>query len=132
MPFPNAHSVGSLLVAMHPHNRLIPLIVLSAGLAFSGVVLAVNTGEAPPLQDAVRSVEAETGGRVLRADTVDQGDHQVHRMKVLTPEGRVRVMRRNSDNDSADRPRSFERSRAVRMSPPPPPSRAAEPPTSDH
>lgn len=122
---------------MHAHNRLIPLIVLSAGLAFSGAfsgsALAVNTGEAPPLQDAVRSVEAETGGRVLRADTVDQGDHQVHRMKVLTPEGRVRVMRFNSDNHPAPaaRPRNFERSRAVRMGPPPPPSRAAEPPASD-
>lgn len=44
------------------------------------------------LNDAVRQVQNETGGRVLSADTVNQGGRTVHRIKVLTPSGQVRVV----------------------------------------
>ena len=39
-----------------------------------------------------RQVQRETGGRVLSADTVNQGGRTVHRIKVLTPSGQVRIV----------------------------------------
>jgi hypothetical protein len=39
----------------------------------------------------VRQVERD-GGRVLQAEPMQRGGQQVYRLKVLTPEGRVRVL----------------------------------------
>lgn len=44
------------------------------------------------LNQAVHQVQSETGGRVLSAETINQGGRSVHRIKVLTPSGQVRVM----------------------------------------
>lgn len=44
------------------------------------------------LNQAVQQVQRDTGGRVLSAETVGQGDRRVHRIKVLLPSGRVRVV----------------------------------------
>lgn len=55
------------------------------------------------LRDSVRRVERETGGRVLRVEPVRRGGQETYRMKVLTPEGRVRVMQ---DNQRVERRRS--------------------------
>jgi len=43
------------------------------------------------LNEAVRQVQRNTGGRVLSAETHRQGGRTVHRIKVLTPSGHVRV-----------------------------------------
>jgi uncharacterized membrane protein YkoI len=43
------------------------------------------------LNDAVQQAQQQSGGRVLSADTVRQGGRAVHRVKVLTPSGQVRV-----------------------------------------
>lgn len=61
---------------------------------------------APPseLRDSVRRVEQETGGRVLRVEPVRRGGQDTYRMKVLTPEGRVRVMQDDNRQDSGRRP----------------------------
>ena len=40
----------------------------------------------------MQRVERETGGTVLSARPIRRGDREVYRMKVLTPEGRVRVV----------------------------------------
>lgn len=44
------------------------------------------------LSEAVQQVQRDTGGRVLSAETVSQGGGRVHRIKVLLPSGRVRVV----------------------------------------
>lgn len=44
------------------------------------------------LRDSVRSIERNTGGRVLRAESFSRGGNETHRVKVLTPDGRVRIM----------------------------------------
>ena len=66
-----------------------------------------SEGVVPPrqteLRDSVHRVERETGGRVLRVEPVRRGGQETYRMKVLTPEGRVRVMQ---DNHRVDRRRS--------------------------
>lgn len=44
------------------------------------------------LSDAVREAERRTGGQVLSAEPRDEGGRPVYRVKVLTPDGRVRVL----------------------------------------
>jgi uncharacterized membrane protein YkoI len=39
----------------------------------------------------VSQVRRDTGGRVLSAETVRRDGRSVHRIKILTPENRVRV-----------------------------------------
>ncbi len=43
------------------------------------------------LDEAVEQVRRETGGRVLSAKTVHQGNALVHRIKVLTPQKQVQI-----------------------------------------
>jgi uncharacterized membrane protein YkoI len=45
------------------------------------------------LDQAVEQVRRETGGRILSAETVRQNGKQVHRIKVLTRDRRVKVIR---------------------------------------
>lgn len=49
-------------------------------------------GDGMSLNQAVQQVQRETGGRVLSAETINKGRRSVHRIKVLTPSGQVRVM----------------------------------------
>jgi len=51
-----------------------------------------ESGSARTLREAVDQVEAETGGQILSAETVNSGDTRVHRIKVLTPDGVVKVV----------------------------------------
>jgi len=50
------------------------------------------TARGTSLNEAVQQVQQQTGGRVLSAETVNQGGRRVHRIKVLTPSGQVRVV----------------------------------------
>lgn len=86
-------------------KRFLPLLMLTLSLAVAGtpsITLAKDTqyfiarrgGDSGgiSLNEAVQQVQRETGGRVLSADTVNQGGRSVHRIKVLTPSGEVRVV----------------------------------------
>jgi hypothetical protein len=75
------------------------LLLLLAGSA--GVMAQSPPANAPPdrhrghreaLPDSVRRVERETGGEVLRAEPMQRDGREVYRIKVLTADGRVRVM----------------------------------------
>lgn len=44
------------------------------------------------LPDSVRRVERQTGGEVLRAEPMQRDGREVYRLKVLTADGRVRVV----------------------------------------
>jgi hypothetical protein len=57
-------------------------------------------GEGQGLPDSVRRVERQTGGEVLRAEPMQRDGREVYRLKVLTADGRVRVVQ-----DDPDRPR---------------------------
>lgn len=93
---------------MRPSFR--QLTIAAALLLAAGVAVAQDP---PPRQadrglpEAVRRAERETGGQVLRAERVRGGE--VNRVKVLTPEGRVRVLhddaRRGRDEDNRHRRR---------------------------
>lgn len=80
------------------------IFLLASTLLVSGAVLANDpprpepreardVREARDLRDSVRRVERDTGGSVLRAERVH--GREVNRVKVLTPEGRVRVVHEN-------------------------------------
>jgi hypothetical protein len=65
--------------------------------------LAVQPAANPPkphkltLEQAVQQVQRDTGGRVLSADSVRSGRSSKYRIKVLTEDGRVRVVEVDSD-----------------------------------
>lgn len=65
--------------------------------------------------ESVRRAERETGGEVLRAEPMQRGGREVYRIKVLTPEGRVRVMqddpRARRETAEREQPRREERPR---------------------
>jgi hypothetical protein len=48
--------------------------------------------ETSQLPESVRRVEQQTGGEVLRAEPMQHDGREVYRLKVLTSDGRVRVM----------------------------------------
>jgi uncharacterized membrane protein YkoI len=81
---------------------------MKRGLLFLGLVLLFPfhlsaTGSPTPsadvqnqpgltLDQAVRKVQRETGGRILAADAVLSAGGPVYRIKVLLPSGRVKVI----------------------------------------
>ena len=69
-------------------------------LAAPAAVVRRSGGEVS-LEEAVEQVRKETGGRILSAETVKANGRRVHRIKVLTPDRRVRIV--NVDADSGRR-----------------------------
>lgn len=54
-----------------------------------------------PLSDSVRQVERNTGGRVVGAERIERsGGRDINRVKVVTPEGRVRVIHHDPERQS--------------------------------
>ena len=75
------------------------------------------------LSDAVRRVERDTRGEVLSAERVQYDGRDMHRVKVVDDQGRVRVFmqdpqRRDNDNGSSPAPRNND-SRGSQRRPPP-------------
>lgn len=103
------------------------VLTMAVLLLAGGPALADSRrAEDSALSDGVRQVERETRGQVLRADPVQRGDREGYRVKVLTPEGRVRVMhddRRGAERDVAPRASrdrdGRDRDRDNRRAPPP-------------
>ena len=64
------------------------------------VVLALMLGvaQAITLSEAVEKVRRETGGQILSAKTEVRSGRQVHVIKVLTPDGRVRIVEISADS----------------------------------
>ena len=83
-------------------NALRPLLLLTAFVVVVPVQAEAQTrgGQREDAGARVRQVERD-GGRVLQAQPMQRGGEEVYRLKVLTPEGRVRVIQ----GDLQDRPR---------------------------
>ena len=56
-----------------------------------------DRGNGNGLPDSVRRVERQTGGEVLRAEPMQRDGREVYRLKVLTADGRVRVVQDDPD-----------------------------------
>jgi len=63
-------------------------------LLFSNVAAAELT-----LPQAIKQVERETKGKVLSGETVHNGEQTIHRIKVLTPGGEVRIIQIYADQE---------------------------------
>ena len=75
------------------------------------------------LSDAVRRVERDTRGEVLSAERVQYDGRDMHRVKVVDDQGRVRVFMQDPQrrNDSGNRPSRTDggdRGSSARRSPP--------------
>jgi hypothetical protein len=73
---------------------LLPLLMTVAFAAAAPAFAEQRTEVRSQREDAgarVRQVE-RSGGRVLQAEPMQRGGEEVYRLKVLTPEGRVRVI----------------------------------------
>ena len=73
------------------------------------------------LSDAVRRVERDTRGEVLSAERVQYDGRDMHRVKVVDDQGRVRVFMQEPRHVERDRP--AQREGGGRRPPPPPPPR---------
>lgn len=86
--------------------------VLLAGTAFGARKPPPHSApaSAPPrpvtLEQAVKQVQHTTRGHILAADTVTRGKANVYRIKVLTPQGQVRVVQMHSNARMQSRPGS--------------------------
>ncbi|MBW8310723.1 MAG: hypothetical protein K0M64_01695 [Rhizobium sp.] len=92
-------------------NALRPLLLLAAVAAAAAPVHAEEARQRRlEAAERIREVERD-GGRVLQAERMQRGGREVYRYKVLTPDGRVRVM-----HDARDRepPRTDRRSLMLR------------------
>lgn len=67
------------------------LAVLTRCVSFVALLAVAGTAAASELRDAVDRVRQETGGYILSAQTLQTHRGTVHRVKVLTREGRVEV-----------------------------------------
>jgi hypothetical protein len=100
-----------------------PAFAVAAAL---GAALLVNVGAAcargaPPakrqnsheqlsLERAVQQVQQQTNGRILAADSIPNGRNKLYRIKVLTPDGHVRVMQVRSNDGMPEKDRKRDRS----------------------
>lgn len=97
-----------------------PLLLLTALLVACGVQ-AQTTGDpqvttqaqaSKPKRDqslpaTVRRVERETGGEVISAEPVRRGGREVYNLKVLTPNGRVKVVQDDPQDQERDSAREY-------------------------
>lgn len=84
------------------HTLLITFLLIAGS---TGVFAA----EAGRLPESVSRIERETGGRVLSAEKSQRGGREMNRIKVVTPEGRVRVMWDDPQRDHREGARRGER-----------------------
>lgn len=68
-------------------KRLLRSCLLALLIAFSTSVCAKS------LSEAIDQVRNQTRGKILSAKTVVRGDREVHVIKVLTEDGRVKTFR---------------------------------------
>jgi hypothetical protein len=67
-----------------------------ACVLLSAAASAAGNDRVGSLQEAIEQVQRETSGRVLSADVVRAGPRELYRIKVLTPDGRVRVLTKST------------------------------------
>ncbi len=92
---------------------LLPALLAMAGVAWAGNKphSAGRAADKPrsELPDSVRRVELETGGEVLRAEPMQRDGREVYRLKVLTADGRVRVVQDDPSDHPVERERQANR-----------------------
>lgn len=70
-------------------HRLLPLLFAATLAGLAGAPARAAT---PSLKEAIARVERETGGKVLSAETRHAGKQTIYRIKVLTRDGKVKIV----------------------------------------
>ncbi|AVP95956.1 hypothetical protein C7S18_01540 [Ahniella affigens] len=78
----------------------------SAGERRSGATIGADRADSD-LNRAIEQVRAEHGGKILSADRMQHRGQEVFRVKVLTPEGRVKTVQLSEPSEST--PKNEER-----------------------
>ena len=112
MRFSTISLVAAIITGMQNRSSLAAAALCAALLASAGVAGArghtppprqQNTHEQMSLERAVQQVQQQTRGRILAADSIPNGRNKLYRIKVLTPDGHVRVMQLRSNDSSPER-----------------------------
>lgn len=69
------------------YHRFMSVLTLTAAL----LLLASDGSSTEELREAVAKVQRENSGKILSAHTVTSGRQRLHRIKLLTEDGSVRV-----------------------------------------
>lgn len=83
-------TVLALLITTGSGMSLCPQAEARAGFSDQALVLAARSGVS--LEQAAARVKRKTGGRILSAETITRKGRRVHRIKVLRPDGNVKVV----------------------------------------
>ncbi len=75
--------------------KAIILAFVAAMFLSIGTVSMAQQSSGEDINSTIREVEKSTGGKVLSADKVRENGELRYRLKVLTPEGKVRIITRN-------------------------------------
>jgi|GEM_PF-2696901 len=90
------------------------LIIVFCAYSFLGLLsVAPQIAHADSLEQAVEQVKRNTNGKILSANTVREGKRNVHNVRVLTQQGRVKRIRVDA------RSGQILKSRQGRHAPPP-------------
>jgi len=82
--------VVALLLATISSIGLCPQAEARASFSNHALVLAARGGVS--LEQAAARVKRKTGGRILSAETINRKGRRVHRIKVLRPNGNVKIL----------------------------------------
>ena len=85
----------ALLVITGSGISLCPQAEARTGFPDQTLLLAARSGVS--LEQAAARVKRKTGGRVLSAETINRKGRRVHRIKVLRPDGNVKVLFINAE-----------------------------------
>lgn len=106
-------SLACPIIAGMPNGSALAAATLCAALLASAGVAGARGHTPPPkpqtsheqmsLERAVQQVQQQTNGRILAADSIPNGRNKLYRIKVLTPDGHVRVMQLRSNDSSPER-----------------------------
>lgn len=92
------HLLLSLLLCLSPVGAVWPAWADTSSQLYAGSPSGRNSSRQgnASLDTAVAQVRRTTHGRILSAETISQHGRRVHRIKVLTPDNRVRIIMINA------------------------------------
>ena len=88
---------------------VVPVLLLCTAVAAAPPARQQNGHQPMSLEGAVQHVQQQTNGRILSADSVQNGRNKLYRIKVLTPDGHVRVMQLHSNDTPSNHKSSRDR-----------------------
>ena len=87
---------AAALLPLRSEARVVDGLQAGGGVRQEAVVeLAAAKDDGMSLAEAIESVRSRTGGRVVSAETRVEGGREVHHIKVLTKDGKVKTHKVN-------------------------------------